>query len=379
MNRAKRFASRNFGRAWSHFHRRLVPDWITSRYSPGPQRLLVQLTYKCNLRCSFCGQWGDTGIFKNLPSAQLREMLPLAVLQRVIDELPWSCRGACLWGGETLQYPEIVALVRSIKASGRGCHVITNGTFLAEHARALVDAGLDSIGISLDAGEETHDRMRGARGTFQAALQGIRILREERKARGSQYPKIVVGAVLLPEAAGELPELIRQVRAEGVDHFTLGRLQFTTEQQGKSHDEAFQKLFQITPVSWKGFLRHPQPGTQEKMRAVVEELRADPANKDFIKWDEALWSPQDFFNYYVNPASAIPAGRACRFPWDSICICPNGDVTPCPDYPDVVVGNVNETSIGKIWNGPRYLEFRRKLAEQGRFPICTSCCHLYDD
>ena len=206
-----------FFHAWHHFHRLAVPRLVPKGYSPGPRSICIQLTYKCNLRCSFCGQWGDTGTFKSLPADQLRQMLPLSVLQRVIDELHLTCQSVILWGGETLDYPEIVPLVRYVKESDRVCSLVTNGTHLARYARPLVESGTDIIEVSLDGGETTHDALRGARGTFRAALEGIRALKAERSARSSRLPEICVNATLVPAAVGELPALIRQLRGEGVD------------------------------------------------------------------------------------------------------------------------------------------------------------------
>ena len=40
--------------------------------SPAPRNLTFFLTYRCNLRCSVCGQWGDEGYVKKLPPAVLR-------------------------------------------------------------------------------------------------------------------------------------------------------------------------------------------------------------------------------------------------------------------------------------------------------------------
>lgn len=378
LNSTANLARKVFRRTLELIHRSAVPRLVPSGYSPGPTSILIQLTYKCNLRCSFCGQWGDTGVFKSLPGSQLKQMLPLEVLQRVINELGFWCQGVGLWGGETLDYPDIIPLVRAVKRSGRGCGLVTNGTSLAEHAEALIEAGIDHIAVSLDAKERTHDTLRGAHGTFRAALEGIRKLRAERSSRRLQRPLIIGGTVLIPAAVGELPALVRQLRAEGVDSVVFGRLQYTTQQQGDAHDRLLQTLFQITPGSWKGFVGRSEPDSPWKVKAIVEELRADPTNKNFIRWDEPSWSPQDFFNYYADPTVAVPADRACRFPWIAVNICPNGDVSPCPDYPHFVAGNVKEESFSKIWNGPRFRDFRRKLAEQGRFPICTSCCHLYD-
>jgi radical SAM protein with 4Fe4S-binding SPASM domain len=372
------FARRVVREVEGRVHHWAVPRVISNRRVPGPHQLVVQLNYKCNLRCSFCGQWGSTGIFKNLPASELKQSLPFSVLQRVIREVPITCGAVFLWGGETLQYPDLIPLIHRIKERDMACGLVTNGTFLPKHARSLVEAEVDEIDVSLDATEETHDRLRGAPGTFQAALEGIRILRAERSSRGSSTPRIVVNSVLMPAAVDELPALIQQLRSEGVDFMCLGVLQYATQKQGQAHEKAFQKLFQISATSWKGFERQPEPGAAEKVRAMVEELRSDGANNGFVRWGSRPWGPQDFFNYYLDPTSCAPADRRCRFPWDAVGICPNGDVTPCPDFPDVVVGNVKEQPLPQIWNGPRYREFRQKLAERGRFPICTTCCHLYD-
>ena len=266
-------------------------------------------------------------------------MLPLSVLQRVVDDLPWSCGGVELWGGETLQYPDVVALARYIHDAGKSCSLVTNGTLLAKHAKGLVEAGVAVVNVSVDAAEETHDRFRGARGTYQAAMEGIHAVRHERAARGCRRPMIVVGCTLLPSAVGELPTLVREVQAAGADRITMHKLTYATEPLGRAHDRAFQHLFQITPSSWKGYVRPEGVDGSEKLKARVEQLRAAPEYKDFIYWENA-WGPEHLFRYYLDPTYTAPSQRACRFPWDSVCIYPNGDLSPCPDFPDYVVGNV---------------------------------------
>lgn len=364
-------------RGWQPAYRWLLPRLMKRGYGPTPRQLFIQLTYKCNLRCSFCGQWGDTGTFKNLPTPQLKHMLPLSTLKRAIDGLHPACASVFLWGGEPLQYPDLIPLVRHIKQRGKTCCLVTNGTFLPRYAHSLAESGIDAVDVSLDAQEETHDALRGAPGTFQAAMEGIRLLRAERATRQSDVPRIVISTILLPGAIAELPGLVKEVREAGADCIVLCRLQYTTPAQGKAHEQVFQELFQITPSSWRGFTTRVDPNTAGKIKEVVEALRADSSYRDFVSWWEPTWSPQDLFAYYLDPTTAVPPSRACGFPWDVVCICPNGDVTPCPDFPDVVVGNVEKESLRTIWNGPRLREFRRHLAKRGRFPVCTSCCQLY--
>lgn len=364
---------------WRPIYRRLVPRLMPGGYSGPPRHILIQLTYTCNLRCWFCNQWGSTGLYKALPGAELRQVLPLSTLQDVVDDLPFLCESVMLWGGETLQYPDLVPLVRHVKQAGKGCSIITNGTLLPKLARGLVEAGLDTIYVSLDATEETHDRFRGAQGTYRAVVEGIGVLREERSSRKNRRPKIHVGCTLLPSAAEELPALVREVRAAGADSIILCKVSYATERLGQAHDQVFQELFQITPTSWKGFVRPEGMDGAAKMKAAVEQLRADPEYRDFIVWENGRWRPEDFSRYYSNPTYTGPADRACRFPWDSVCIYPNGDMSPCPDFPDYVVGNVTRESFSQIWNGASFRQFRKVLAERGRFPICSICCHLYDE
>lgn len=168
------------------------------------------------------------------------------------------------------------------------------------------------------------------------------------------------------------------MQAAGADRITMHKLNYATEPLGRAHDRAFQHLFQSTPSSWKGYVRPEGVDGAEKVKARVEQLRAAPEYKDFIQWENG-WGPEHLFGYYSDPTYTAPSHRACRFPWNSVCIYPNGDLSPCPDFPDYMVGNVTRDSFSQIWNGESFRQFRKVLAEKGRFPICSICCHLYDE
>ena len=345
-------------------------------YSQGPKLVLIQLTYKCNMRCSFCPQWGSTGPFKEMAGEQLQEVLSLERLKRFVNELPISCHSIYLWGGETLLYPDLIPLIRHIQASRRTCNIVTNGSLLEKHAAALVDAGTNSICVSIDALEADHDKERGP-GAYRRAIQGIQRVRAERSRLSGERPVIWVACTLLPETVNQMPSLLREVQAAGAERVTISRLQYNDDALGKAHTEAFQKSFGIEPTRWRGFPRPNDQPSGARVAVVVEQLRADPEFRGFIQWETPSWEPEHFQSYYSDPSFAYPARHACRFPWDSVCLYPNGDLSPCPDFPDFIVGNIKEGSFRKIWNGKRFLEFRRVLGANGRFPICTTCCQLY--
>jgi len=68
----------------------------------------------------------------------------------------------------------------------------------------------------------------------------------------------------------------------------------------------------------------------------------------------------------------------CEYPWTSMSIMADGSVVPCTqDYDcEMVMGNVREQSLKKIWNGEKYRRFRERHIT-GEFPKnfkCTQRC-----
>ncbi len=54
----------------------------------------------------------------------------------------------------------------------------------------------------------------------------------------------------------------------------------------------------------------------------------------------------------------------------------NGDLSPCRDYHDYVVGNIKDKPISELWNNGAYQKFRSSLRKEGLMPVCKRCCGL---
>jgi len=70
---------------------------------------------------------------------------------------------------------------------------------------------------------------------------------------------------------------------------------------------------------------------------------------------------------------------------DRTCACfracaiqPNGDVVPCGDYPDYVMGNIYEQTISEIWEGEKSQHWREYLIKYGNPGVLVKCSRLYD-
>ena len=64
----------------------------------------------------------------------------------------------------------------------------------------------------------------------------------------------------------------------------------------------------------------------------------------------------------------------CKHPWSHFEVNnPNGDVTMCCNN-NTVLGNVNDASIGEIWNGKGFRENRQRMLDEGAYAMCPHTC-----
>lgn len=138
------------------------------RASQGPQKVIMNVTYVCNNRCTFCAVGTRTQVDGH-PQRQ-REHLDRyrAMGVEMVD----------FDGGEPTLNPELVALVRYARAAGyTRVNVTTNGRMLAyeKYAKALVRSGLTTLLFSVHGPDaQLHAQQVGVAEAFEQTTQGIR-------------------------------------------------------------------------------------------------------------------------------------------------------------------------------------------------------------
>ena len=132
--------------------------------------LRLSVTDRCNLRCRYCMPDGAK-IPEHEEVLTHDEFLRLAALfaQCGNDTVRVT-------GGEPLVRKSVAQLVAGLKATPGIRHVsmTTNGTLLAQQLPALLDAGLDSVNISLDTLDPALFAKITARDEFAAVQAGLR-------------------------------------------------------------------------------------------------------------------------------------------------------------------------------------------------------------
>ena len=357
--------------------KRLTVNWDYSRqdgHSSLMKQVNIKITNACNLRCKTCGQWGESGYMLTAPSSVVRETVPLEVYKRMVDDIAGIRPWIYIWGGEPFLYSDLLPLLAYMKQNHLLISVVTNGTRLASHAEKLVDTGLDALMLSVDGPRETHDTIRGVPGTFDALLSAITAIQDEKRRQGRHKPHITLVTTVSKDNADKLDQIFDIGEDVGADLMLMYYAWFTTEGIGSRHEAVMQEKLDVTPTAWRGYLWSFDEIDSHAVVESVKRIRAKKYSFPYILIPNLEY--EDVGPYYREPGNTFDYDR-CVYPWLVTDVMPNGDVAPCRDYPDYVVGNIKEDSIVDIFNGERYRKFRKALQEVGGlFPICARCCGL---
>jgi len=136
--------------------------------------LRVSVTDRCNLRCVYC--MPEEGIEKQ-PHTKILRYEELALVVRAAAEMGIS--KIRLTGGEPLARLGLPGFVRMVAQTPGidDLSMTTNGTLLARHARALAEAGLQRVNISLDSLRPERFRQITRRGQLADVWAGLEAAR----------------------------------------------------------------------------------------------------------------------------------------------------------------------------------------------------------
>lgn len=258
----------------------------------------------CDAACEHCSFFSGV-------DDPTRAVLSLAQCQRLIkDAQALGVSVINFVGGEPLLRDDLSQILQSVDKDLSTTVLFTNGSRLAERAKELKDAGLDSVYISIDAADaEHHDRFRGKTGLFEQAIAGI----GRAKALGMSTG---ISCSISPDAfrAGELDRIIELGKQIGI-HEVLVFDMLPTGRYKHRHDLI------------------DNPDWAETMIDSLEPYNQDPGYPGVVA--------------FAYMASHRSVGCSCGTSY--FYISPYGDVMSC-DFNHASFGNVLETPLYQIWD-----------------------------
>jgi len=306
-----------------------------------PYRMDLALTYQCDNACPHCYVARSTD-YPEMDTSAWR-----AVLDRVWEA---SIPHVCFTGGEATLRDDLVELVAYAEGLGLVTGLLTNGRRLSDAGlvRALVEAGLDHVQITLEShAEAVHDGMVGATGAWQETVQGVR-----NGVAARLYT--TTNTTLTRENVPGITETVAFIASLGVPTFACNSLIYAG--RGATVGTGFRE------------------GELEPILVRVREA-ADAQNLRLI-W----YTPTQYCAF--SPLQLELGVKACTAALYNMCVEPDGAVIPCQSYYEPL-GYILRDSWESIWNHELALSLRerRYVSDKCRacpdLAICGGGCPLY--
>jgi len=276
-----------------------------------PREIFLDLTSFCNHACVFCSN----------PHLKHKATMKPDMVFRVLQEA-YDCgvRDLGLYAtGESFLIKNLAEYVAEAKRIGYEYLFITTNGALAtpDRAKAVLDAGMDSIKFSISAGKrETYQNIQG-KDDFDKVLANLRWISEYRRTSGLKYRIYVT--MVYTNATKEEVNILRDIVVPYIDEWDPHPL---NNQCGNMYE-------------------NNQLGTIDAM----------------------------------NPR-ARGKTKICFQPFKSFTVTPEGLVSACVlDYSkDLIVADLNKTTLKEAWTNQVYQNFRqRHLDGNLKGMVCFNC------
>jgi radical SAM protein with 4Fe4S-binding SPASM domain len=301
-----------------------------------------EITLRCDLACRHCGSRAGRERPEELTTAEaldlVQQMADLGVLE------------VTLIGGEAYLRDDWTEIARSVRAHGMQCTITTGGRGLSpERARAAQAAGVQSVSVSIDGARDTHDMLRGVHGSFDAAVEAMRNLRQAGIS-------VSVNTQINRTNLGELDAVLDTLVAERVRGW---QVQLTVA-MGRAADETDLLLEPYQMLDLMPLL------VRLKTRARAAGIHILPGN------NIGYFGPHESTLRDMLPARHMGSCGAGR---TTLGLEANGDVKGCPSLPtvDYVGGNIRDHSLRDIWERAAPLRFTRERGGDDLWGRCRTC------
>ncbi len=315
-----------------------------------PIYVVWEITMKCDQPCQHCGSRAGKARPSELGTEEIFEVAR--------DLVKLGTREVTLIGGEAYLRPDCEAITRFLTDQGIRVSMQTGGrAFHEERARKFKDAGLASLGVSVDGMARSHDKLRGNLGSWSAAMKALEAARKVGlvTTANTQVNKLNMGDLRpLAEELKKRRTQVWQVQLTG----PLGR---AADQAGWLLDPwevvpVIDTLAEIQIESMKSWDGEGVPfnvvannnlgyyGPHEQI------LRSRPLGGD-VHW------------------SGCPAGIY------TMGIESDGTVKACPTLPTEPydAGNLRDMTMAKLWEGAERMRFARDRDKDELWGFCKTC------
>ncbi|MEW6069639.1 MAG: radical SAM protein [Candidatus Thermoplasmatota archaeon] len=291
-----------------------------------------EFTLSCNLKCSHCGSSAGEARPNELDTQECFNLCEeLATL---------GCDCVALMGGEPFLRKDWLSVAQCIKDLGMNLNFVSNGLILDRYINELSKLEPQVVGISIDGLENTHDKIRGVKGSFKKAIDSMELLRKN----GIQITVITTVSKINFNELEQMKELIYK---KGVN-------------------------WQIQVAMPFGNFKREYMLSKEEFYAVAMFIAAQRIKTLF---DDLPVVGAHCFGYYSKILPGCYHWEGCTAGISSIGITSDGGIVGCLSMGNdrFIEGNVRERRLEKIWFGENSFGYNRKFGKSMLGPNCRDC------
>jgi radical SAM protein with 4Fe4S-binding SPASM domain len=283
-----------------------------------PVSVSAELTNNCNLSCPHCCSGSGRMLRK-------KGYMDIDLFKRVMKELrPYLYNVNLYFQGEPMLHPLFFSFIANCLKTNTV--VSTNGHFLSEeNSERIVRSGLSKLIVSVDGVDQEAYSVYRVNGNLNTVIEGLKNLKEAKERHKSSL-KIEIQFLVNSFNEHQIPQI--KELAESL------------------HARLSLKSMQITD-----------------------------------KADIGTWLPSAnrFKRYKLKEGSYVLKSSLpdrCARLWFNPVITWDGKVLPCCFDKDAeyIMGDLNQDSFREIWDGPKYMVFRKSiLSGRHTVEICRNC------
>lgn len=291
---------------------------------PSLFKIELELTYRCPRKCIYCFQRGLLkALYGNNIIAEKKELKTREYFVLFKQAGRMGVEWINMGGGEPFLRKDILELIAYASGSGLKTGLPTKYSLSKSQMKALKDAGLTRIGISLDSHiSDIANRMVGDKAHFYNSIQNIRLAKEVGL-------EVMLLPVITKLTIDGFPGLLRFARKLGVD---------IVRPQLYEHEPLMVKPYRIGYN--KRYIKMLHINVEEYTKRI-RRTRSSILEKDesvHFRIERGEGCPQQ-----INYPTTCSIGKG------QINIRPDGKVYICPRITDFVIGDIRKDSLRDIW------------------------------
>jgi SynChlorMet cassette radical SAM/SPASM protein ScmF len=310
---------------------------------PPLSSLYMYIAGSCNLACRHC--WIEPDYQTDIKNGKF---LKLEYIKKAVAEAkPLGLHSVKLTGGEPTLHPQIFEIVEYLDSENIAIFMETNGTLIDDKMARFLKSKphFDFISVSVDGAKpETHDKLRGIKGSFKKAVIGIKTL-----SKAGFRPQII--CTLHKGNIAESKDLIRLAESLGCDSVKFNLVQ----NMGRGDDFAEINGFKTKKIIgvFQNIERNIRP--KSKINVYFDIPIAFKPIRNLLSGDTGRCT-------ILNILSIISDG--------SISLCGIG-VT----IPELIFGHIAKDNLKHIWEtSPKIRSLREEIPAKLK-GICSDCMH----